>query len=190
MLRPGTVLLNPASGQRLIVRRTARETRGRLLELERFYPPRGPQPPDHVHPEQEELFEVMAGSLWARVSGREQHLDPGDVLTISAGTPHSLWNAEPVEAHVVWHTYPALDTEVLVETLWALGQAGKTDRRGMPNPLQMAVLLRAYQREVRLAQQPGVLKRAFLLALALLGSASGYPRHLAYNQVTAERNTG
>jgi quercetin dioxygenase-like cupin family protein len=186
MLQPGRVLLNPTTGQRLVVRRTAAQTRGRLIEIEIFYPPGGRRPPDHLHPAQEELFEVLKGALRARLDGRVRVLAAGDVLVIPAGAPHALWNDGAEEAHAVWHTYPALRTEALLETLWALGRAGKTDRRGRPGLLQAAVLLRAYRRELRLAHPPCAVQRALLAVLAPLGAACGHRSQLAYEDVASD----
>jgi mannose-6-phosphate isomerase-like protein (cupin superfamily) len=190
MPQTGRMLLNPATGQRLVVRRTAAQTRGRLLEIDVFYPPGGHRPLDHLHPHQEELFEILAGTLGARLDGRETSLTASDVLVIPAGTPHALWNCGAEEVHAVWHTYPALHTEELLETLCTLGRAGKADRYGWPGLLQAAVLLRAYQRELRLAWPPYVVQRALVALLAPVGASCGRPSRLAYDESAPARLPG
>ena len=186
MPQPGRVLLNRVTGQRLIFRRTAAQTRGRLLEVELLYPPGGHRPPDHLHPEQEATLEVLGGTLLARVEGRPRSIAAGDVLVVQPGARHAVWNPGPTEARAVWLTYPALASEALLETLWALGQLGRTDRRGLPGVLQAAVLLRAYSREVQLAWPPGLAQRAVLAALAPLGRGLGYATRLAYQGEPAD----
>ena len=186
MPQPGRVLLNRVTGQRLIFRRTAAQTRGRLLELELVYPPGGFRPLDHLHPEQEATVEVLEGTLRARVEGRPRSIAAGDVLVLPAGARHAVWNPGPTEARAVWLTYPALASEALLETLWALGRLGRTDRRGLPGVLQVAVLLRAYSHEVQLAWPPGLAQRAVLAALAPLGRGLGYATRLAYQGEPAD----
>jgi quercetin dioxygenase-like cupin family protein len=187
MPQPGRVLLNRVTGQRLIFRRTAAQTRGRILELELVYPPGGRPPPDHLHPEQEATLEVLEGTLQARVDGRPRPIAAGDVLVLQAGARHAVWNPGPAEARAVWLTYPALASEALLETLWALGQLGRTDRRGSPDLFQTAVLLRAYSREIQLAWPPWLVQRAVLAALAPLGRGLGCAAHLAYEADPADR---
>jgi quercetin dioxygenase-like cupin family protein len=174
----GDVLLNRATGQRLVIRRTVAQTRGRSIELSITYPPHGPRPPGHIHPEQEQVVEVLSGGLCAALDGRPTTLAAGGVLVVPAGAPHALWNAGAVEARAVLHLSPALSSQALLETLWALGSAGRTDRRGMPDILQAAVLLRAYRREFRLAWPPHSIQRPLVAALAPLGSLCGRPSRL------------
>ena len=67
MASAGDVLENPVTGQRLIVRRTAAETGGEVLEVESIYTMPTPFPPTaHYHPYQEERFKVLAVSARAR----------------------------------------------------------------------------------------------------------------------------
>ncbi|HEV2741880.1 MAG TPA: hypothetical protein VGV91_01855, partial [Rubrobacter sp.] len=64
MVEAGDALENPVSGQHLIVRNTARNTGGELLEVEAVYTkPTPSRPPVHHHPRQEERFEVLDGKL-------------------------------------------------------------------------------------------------------------------------------
>jgi quercetin dioxygenase-like cupin family protein len=187
MPQPGRVLLNRVTGQRLIFRRTAAQTQGRILELELLYPPGGHRPPDHLHPEQEATLEVLEGTLRAHVNGRPRFIAAGDVLVLQAGARHAVWNPAPTEARAVWLTYPALASEALLETLWALGQLGRTDRRGVPDVLQTAVLLRAFSHEIQLAWPPRLIQGAVVAALAPLGRGLGYATRLAYGVESADR---
>ena len=171
----GNVLLNQATGQRLVIRRTVAQTRGRSIELSITYPSHGPRPPGHIHPEQEQVVEVLSGDLCAALNGQATTLAAGDVLVVPAGAPHVLWNAGADEARAVLHLSPALNSQALLETLWALGGAGRTDRRGMPDILQLAVLLNAYRRELRLAWPPHPIQRPLVAALAPLGRWCGRP---------------
>ncbi len=69
---------------------------------------------------------------------------------------------------------PALQFESLVETMFALAADGKTNRKGMPNPLRLAVIARAHFDTVRLPFPPAWMQRAGLALGAPLGWLLGY----------------
>ncbi len=59
MAEAGQEIHNPRQRERIVFRRTAGETGGRLLRLEMFASPGGAAPPEHLHPRQEERFETV-----------------------------------------------------------------------------------------------------------------------------------
>ena len=118
MARPGDVLLHPTTGKRLVFRRTAQQTAGRVLECDVFFAAHEARPDEHAHRAQEHQIEVLSGSLKACLGGRVQALRPGDVLLISPGDKHAVWNPSARGAHVVWHAFPALKTESHLEKHW------------------------------------------------------------------------
>ena len=61
-----------------------------------------------------------------------------------------------------------------VETLIRLGQVGKVNRKGLPNPLQTAVLVRSMMPNTYLAGIPVRVQRVLLSGLAAVGRAAGY----------------
>ena len=63
------------------------------LELEATYEPGGAEPPAHLHPSQDERFELLAGTMRTRIDGREGEILAGEPLEIPAGTVHQMWNA-------------------------------------------------------------------------------------------------
>ncbi|PST83868.1 cupin domain-containing protein [Pedobacter yulinensis] len=42
----------------------------------------------HLHPDSDEIFLVVEGSVWVDLANRSLELLPGQLLTIPAGTPH------------------------------------------------------------------------------------------------------
>lgn len=70
------------------------------------------------------------------------------------GTPHRFWNAGEDDVRFLCEVRPALDFESLIETMFALAAEGKTNRRGMPNPLRLAVVAKAHFNTVRLPFPP------------------------------------
>jgi hypothetical protein len=67
---------------------------------------------------------------------------------------------------------PALAFEQLLETMFALAEHGNTNKKGMPNPLRLAVI--AHFDVVRLPFPPATLQRIGLIAGAAVGRAVGY----------------
>jgi hypothetical protein len=69
---------------------------------------------------------------------------------------------------------PALQFERLLQTMFALANDGKTSRRGMPNPLRLAVIANAHFDDVQLPFPPVWLQRAGLALGAPIGRLLGY----------------
>lgn len=174
MARAGDQLTHPVTGERVRWRQVAADTNGALLQADLFAKPGGFVAAAHVHPHQEERFEVVAGSLTLQVDRQERTLKAGDVAVIPRGRPHRWWNSGDEEVHVLGEFRPALRTEMFFETFFGLGQDGKTNRRGLPNPLQLAVLLREYDKELRLARPPAAVQKLLFAPLAGLGRMRGY----------------
>ena len=174
MARAGQVLHNPATGERLKFIRTAGETGGEVLEYELEFVPRGFAVRDHLHPHQEERHEVLDGRLGIVVAGRAHELGSGDVETVPPATQHRIFalQEEPVRARFAIR--PALESEQLLETLFALAEAGKVGRRGEPNPLRLAVIFDEFRELGRPPRPSPAVQRALLAPVAALGRAVGY----------------
>jgi quercetin dioxygenase-like cupin family protein len=112
-----------------------------LLEVEATYDPGGKAPPAHLHPEQDEHFEVLEGVLRAETPAGERLLAAGDTLDIPRGTPHRMANGGEAVARVRWQVRPALDTLSFFE---ALSRAR--------TPAGQALAVARHRREFRLAR--------------------------------------
>ena len=174
MIRAGDSIENPVTGERLVFRQTSRETGGEAVVIETYVKPNGFVAAAHVHPSQEERFQVLRGSVGFRVGRKKIVAGPGQRLTVPAGTPHKFWNAGEETAHFVCEIRPALQFESLIETMFALAADGKTNRKGMPNPLRLAVIANAHFDTVQLPFPPAILQRFGLALGAPLGKALGY----------------
>jgi mannose-6-phosphate isomerase-like protein (cupin superfamily) len=167
-------LENPVTGEVMIFHRTTSDTDGEAVLVETIVRPNGFVAAAHMHPHQTERFEVLAGRLGLRVGTEELLAGPGDVTTVPPGTPHRFWNAGPDEARFLCEVRPALDFESLIETMFTLASEGKTNRKGMPNPLRLAVIAKAHFETVRLPFPPAWLQAAALALGAPVGRLLGY----------------
>jgi mannose-6-phosphate isomerase-like protein (cupin superfamily) len=174
MIRNGDRLENPVTGEILIFHRTSGDSGGEAVLVETIVRPDGFVAAAHVHPHQTERFEVLEGRLGLRVGDEEVLAGPGDVMTVEPGTPHRFWNAGGGEARFLCEVRPALEFESLIETMFTLAAEGRTNRKGMPNPLRLAVIARSHFDTVRLPFPPASLQRAALAVGAPLGRVFGY----------------
>ena len=148
MARGSSVLENPVTGERIEFLRTSADTGGELLELEDTWTRRGHRTREHSHPGMEERFEVLSGTAAFRIAGEERTAGPGEIVVVPAGTAHLAWNPtdEPVRLRVEFR--PALRWQAFVEEIFALAAAGRVDERGVPEPAELARLLREYPDEL------------------------------------------
>ncbi len=128
----------------------------------------------HVHPFQSERFAVVASTLSLKAGGEKLELGRGDVATVEPGTPHRFWNAGDEPVRFVCEVRPALQFESLLETMFALAADGRTGKKGMPNPLRLAVIAKAHFDTVRLPFPPAWMQRAGLALGAPLGRLFSY----------------
>ena len=183
MARAGDELFNPATGLRTVFRETAQTTGGELLQVDWIGRPGWSTGPDHVHPRQEERFEVLSGRLGLRVAGAERSHGAGDAIVVPEGVAHAAWNAGDGDVHVLVDFRPALRTEIAFETLAGLARDGRTTGAGVPrNPLQLALVLREFENEIYFVRPPLAVQRVILGPLALMGRGLGYRAEYPYHQ--------
>jgi quercetin dioxygenase-like cupin family protein len=172
MAFPGQVLVNPDSGERFVFHTTADESRGELLEFDLVVEPHGRVPGGHVHPGQQESFEVREGIMRFRKGLRTVTAGPGDLVVVEPGTYHQFANAGDEPAIVRVRVTPALRMEELFETVAALAAEGRTLPSGMPRPLDLALFMREFEQEVAAPVAPALV-RAVMAPLAAIGERRG-----------------
>jgi quercetin dioxygenase-like cupin family protein len=178
MIHSGDRLENPVTGEVLIFHRTSEETDGKSVLVETIVRPDGFVAAAHVHPFQTERFEVLEGVLGLRVGEKEFLALPGEVALVAPGTPHRFWNAGTDDVRFLCEITPARQFESLIETMFTLAAEGKTNRKGLPSPLRLAVIAKAHFDTVRLPFPPAWLQRAALAVGAPIGKLLRYPARL------------
>jgi mannose-6-phosphate isomerase-like protein (cupin superfamily) len=134
VISKGQTLVNPVTGERMTFLQTSAETDGEYVLIELHAEPQAFVAAAHVHPAQVETFEIVSGTLGAKVAGKKLEAQAGDVLVVEPGQAHKWWNAGEGELVFRCELRPALRFESLIETMFALAAAAKTNKKGMPNP--------------------------------------------------------
>ena len=174
MIRTGQTIENPATGEVLIFHKTSRDTGGEYVLVETILRPGATVAAAHSHPYQSESFHVLEGTVGMKVGRERLELEAGHAVTVLPRTAHKFWNAGDGQARFTCEVRPAGAFEQLIETMFSLAAEGKTSKKGMPNPLRLAVIARHHFDDVRLPLVPHALQRAALALGAPIGRAFGY----------------
>jgi mannose-6-phosphate isomerase-like protein (cupin superfamily) len=175
---------NPKQGQRVRFITLPSETGGRGFTLEYVYRPFTGETavPAHIHTAATETFDILLGDAKYRVGPKEGTARKGDRIVLPAGVPHvHPWSVSREELHVRQTTEVSQpDSAGLVAslqalvTLFGLATAGKVNDKGLPNLLQLAVLIRSTMPATYIAGNPIAVQRAVFGGLAWVGEALGY----------------
>jgi quercetin dioxygenase-like cupin family protein len=175
MTQTGEMIENPVTHDRVIFRKTAQDTNGALLAFDDFLLAGYISPPEHVHPHQQEHFEVISGTLGVRIAGQEHVLHVGESVAVPPGTPHTIWSAGEGETHMRVEFQPALQTDLFFETMFALARDGKTNSQGIPSLIQFASGASEYGMYV--TKPPILVQKVLFAVLGPLARMLGYQPH-------------
>jgi quercetin dioxygenase-like cupin family protein len=169
--KAGDTLTMP-NGTAFSIVKSADESGGERVEMEITIPPGSPSPPKHVHPNQEETQEVLAGTLSVYLDGSWRSLEQGQSVSIPRGQVHTLRNRSDEVVRIKDVHVPALDFQDYIEKLQRLAEAGKiTSLRSPSSLIYLSMVLREHRGTQITA---GPLQRAAESLLARLGSLLGY----------------
>ena len=174
MSKAGDVFENPVTGERGVVRVGTVESGGELLVSDLYVRPGGAVVGEHVHPIIHETFTVVRGQVGFRVDGRESVAGSGKRLRVPPGTAHDWWNAGDEEAHVIVEIRPGARFEEAIRNTFGLAQDGKTNAKGMPNPLQAALIAREFEDVLWFTKPPRAVQKVLFAVLAPIARALGY----------------
>lgn len=170
-----TMIESRALGEQLTFVHTGEDTGGEELEMIACYASSRSWNgvPYHLHPSQDEYFEVLEGVMTVEIAGVRCGYGVGERFDVPRGTEHVMRNLGNAPARVRWRVRPAQQTQQFFETTFGLADQGK-----LYHPLQFAVVARAYADVFRLTRLP-VAVRLLVPLLALIGQMLGYR---AYDQ--------
>jgi quercetin dioxygenase-like cupin family protein len=184
MVRAGDVIENPVTGETMQFVLTGRETANELLRIEMVVRPGGFVPAEHLHPRQEERFQVTDGRITLRIDGEERAYTAGETITIPPGTPHVWWNSGTGDLRVTLDFRPAGRFAEFITTFFAMAVAGRTNARGLPRDvLQMGVTLSEYRDVIRGTTPPWTVQRVLFAVIDPIGRLVGYRPDVPYTDL-------
>jgi quercetin dioxygenase-like cupin family protein len=166
---PEREIVNPVSGERIVIRTSGAETGGRLLVFDLGLPPSAHVPAGHTHPIQVERFTVLAGRVRFTLGRRTMLAAAGDVVEVPPGTSHWFGNAGPDPAYLRVEVRPALRTEEMLRTSAAMAVAGSFFGTRLPRLADLALLLIEFQRELAVPNVPASVVRGLVTPFAWIG---------------------
>ena len=193
-MRAGEVYENKVQGDRIVVREGGEDTGGERLVADLYIRPGGAVAAKHVHAYISESFEVLSGSVRFHVDGSEEVLQPGQQVEVLPGVVHDWWNVGDDEAHVRAEIRPAQRFELMIQNVYGLANDGKTNARGVPKLLPLALFAREFRREIELVRPPRIIQRILFALLSPLARARGYraidPKYLGPDGMDAAHTRG
>ena len=103
-------------------------------------------------------------------------------MEIPRGIVHDFWNAGDEEARVIVEIRPGARMELMMITMFSLAYEGKTNKKGVPDLLQMALIAKEFEDVLQVMNPPLWVQRVLFGILApiarLVGYKAIYPHHL------------
>jgi quercetin dioxygenase-like cupin family protein len=181
-MRAGEVYVNTASGERVLVILGTSETDGKRLVVDLFLKPNGGMLGRHNHPHLHETFKVISGNVAFTLNGERKTACCGEIVDIPRGTVHDFWNQGTSVAVVRVAVEPAIRFVEMIRNGYGLAQDGKTDSKGMPGLLQVALFAKEFEDVIRYNHAPQIVQRILFCLLSpfakLKGLKGSYPEYL------------
>ena len=158
-------------GERLTLLNTGQETDGKVLEIDVSFKPTAETNllkwrDVHVHPNQEEQFEIISGAVRFRIGDREQILTAGQRITGPPNTPHRWNSADGKDIHMRAELRPALHTDAAFSSAQHV--------HGKVSLLQAAVIMSEFDGIAYPTKPPPLVMRGLVRVLAPIGRLLGY----------------
>ncbi len=171
MAKAGQTIDLGASGVRIVITKSAKDTNGSLAQMESTMQAGKKLPTlPHIHPTIEERLEVISGKLTTIVAGKRETIEMGGSVVIPAGAAHNFWNESNEEVKVRVEHRPAMNIQDFLETLSGLVRDGKIKYDGsFSDKLQIAVVVTSF-RPMMLLPSP---QRFVIGAIATVGRLFG-----------------
>jgi hypothetical protein len=129
---------------------------------------------EHLHPALVERFTVLEGELTLKRDGETTVLREGESAVIEANVWHDWWNASDRGARARVEITPGERFAHMIETLYGLARLGHTNDKGMPSPLQLALVGQEFSDVIVFRSPPPAIQGALFALLAPIARSRGY----------------
>jgi hypothetical protein len=100
-------------------------------------------------------------------------LRAGDSITVPAGVVHDWWNAGERDLRARVTVTPPGRFAAMIGAVWGLAVVGRTNAKGMPGPVDAALLAEAFGDEIVFERPPRVVQRALARTVAPIARRRG-----------------
>lgn len=180
--RTSFLISNPVVGEWAVALTSGEDTNGAYERGLGFYSPTSRGPPEHVHPNHEERFEVVEGTFAFTIDGEDIRLGSNEELTVPPGTPHTFRNEATEIGAFVAELRPASAVNEVIATLAGLAHDGKLSDSGRPDFLQAVLMGAELADHTAFTATPPSIQRLFATVLGPFARRRGYraiyPRYL------------
>jgi len=130
---------------------------------------------EHRHPALVERFTVLEGELTVKLAGQTTVLREGKTAVVEPGVWHDWWNAsDRQDARVRVEVTPGERFAHMIETVFGLARLGYTNSKGMPHPLQLALIAQEFSDVIEFRSPPPAVQRILFGALTPIARWRGY----------------
>jgi quercetin dioxygenase-like cupin family protein len=163
-------LENRHTGEILRMRRV-REANGQaVLILEGSLPPHSSGPPLHVHFQEREEGQVVAGTLGAIVGNKKITVPAGAPGLFPAGVAHRWWNAGEDLLEFNGRVVPVVDLDRFLQAIFAVLNASPS---GRPSIFYIAHVAWRHRQTQALASPPRAIQRIVFPFIVFVGRVLG-----------------
>jgi quercetin dioxygenase-like cupin family protein len=173
-IEPGDVLDNPVTGEHAVVLELPWENSEGRAVAELTALPGARVAGEHLHPALHERFSVLRGELTVVLGGGRSVLRAGESADIEPGVWHDWWNEAQEDAVVRVEITPGERFVHMIETLFGLAREGHVNAKGMPNPLQLALIAQEFSDVIVFRRPPRAVQRLVFGALTPIARRRGY----------------
>lgn len=164
----------PLVGQTVTILPASAETSGEVSRIELLLDGQQGGPPAHVHPGQQERYEVVSGQLTVKLGGKTLRLGSGEDVTVPIGMTHTFANQMDEPVRFLAEHRPALRFEDYLRSMHRLATSDYAKSRRSPT-----TLLRFIRAE---SAYPEVLRPPSGIPRLAVGALNGIAQLLRYPQ--------
>lgn len=171
--RIGQQVLEYPDGGSVVLLEQGRDEAGEFLLVEHTIIRKGPVNGPHWHPELEESFTIVEGTIRFRVDGKDATLTSGGTITVQPRQVHQFWKEGDARLVMRHRIRPPGAHWRMFAIIHKLELEGLTNSKGIPrNPLWIGLAWESM--DGYLAGPPAWLQRILFGGLARLAHKRGY----------------
>lgn len=151
-----------STGETITFIKTGKDTEGSFTEVICTIPAGQEGPPPHIHPLQDEIFEVIEGKLELSAKGKKIVLEEGQSFNVTAKMLHTFSNPFDRETKFRATYKPALDIDyLLVQGFDSLNSQSKPNKPSFQMIVDFDFILKEIHGQYRFAVAPAILFTIF-----------------------------